>query len=295
MIPHRVVETITRFTPLGIRFWDPALSVPVRDGLRVTLRREGASEAETTAFRTRSGVYAFQDIPGLRSVENGDAPMYGPDVIAIQQRYIIDISDTEARYVPTALALNLPREDRGVYPPTVTGSFPGDFVPGVFLFSAVTRPVTLGHAVLYADLVDVGTLGPARHAALEILVDGSTHYGISDGEGRAAVVFPYPPMQVVLEGSFPEGRTPLSAFEWDVTVRIRYQPRRQVFPPSGEIPLIGSLFEQDFALLHPSAPTASDPIIPDETLTATLLNGRPVVLRSLPDPVLYIEPISSIQ
>ena len=43
----------------------------IRDGLAVTARPEAASGPWVDAFRTASGLYAFQGLPGLRDYENG--------------------------------------------------------------------------------------------------------------------------------------------------------------------------------------------------------------------------------
>ena len=51
-----VIERQTIFTPLGIRFWDPATDAQIGDGLRERAWPDGATEPVRDAFRTGSGI-----------------------------------------------------------------------------------------------------------------------------------------------------------------------------------------------------------------------------------------------
>ena len=293
-VAHRIVERATRFTPLGIRFWDVAEAHPVTTGLRVTARAEGTTDRLVTAFRTASGVYAFQGLPGLRAVEFGDAPTDGPDVLPIQRRFVVEIEDLERRFSRTAFVIDLPREERGVYPPAPAGSLPDDAVPGFMLFSAPTRTPASGTAAVRAQLEDADTEAPAAYAVLAVEVDGETAYGIADEHGQVAVFFPYPAFHHTLTGSFPEGGLPLYAHTWEAVVRVQYAPSFQVRPPEATVPLLRSLFDQPEGLLYEEAPTSLMPALPSDALTVSLTFGQDLVLRTEGRSTLLIEPAPSI-
>lgn len=290
---HRLVETLTRFTPLGVRFWDVGTARPVRAGLRVTAWPEGASGAGTTAFLTTSGVYALQDLPGLRDVEWGDAPASGPGVVPLQRRYVVAVQDTEGRFVPTAFVIDLPREELGIYPPPVAGSLGDEAVPGYYLFSSASRATPAGTAVVRAQLEDAVTGAPAAHAVLAVEVDGETWYGLADRAGAVSAVFPVPAFHHTLTGSYPEGGTPLYEYAWPLTVRVRYAPGAVETPPEAGVPLLRSLFDQPEALLYGVAPGSLAPEPPDAALAASLVYGRDTTLRSEGRSSLLVEPAVS--
>ena len=66
---YQLLERIGRRTLLGIRFWDPALDVQIKDGLRVMLSPVENIDKTIIAYRTHGGIYAFDNIPGMREVE----------------------------------------------------------------------------------------------------------------------------------------------------------------------------------------------------------------------------------
>ncbi|HLP57643.1 MAG TPA: hypothetical protein VK186_02380, partial [Candidatus Deferrimicrobium sp.] len=64
-------EQVNTFTPLGIRFWDSALDRQVGDHLLVKAYPVHGYGSPVHAFRSASGIYAFQGLPGLREIETG--------------------------------------------------------------------------------------------------------------------------------------------------------------------------------------------------------------------------------
>jgi hypothetical protein len=71
-MPVEVLERITNFTALGLRFWDATLDRQVRDGLKVTARPFFERRLrERTARLTASGVYTFEGLGGLGERERG--------------------------------------------------------------------------------------------------------------------------------------------------------------------------------------------------------------------------------
>lgn len=277
---HRLVETLTRFTPLGIRFWDPSSARPVREGLRVRAWPEGAAGSGRQAFRTVSGVYAFSGLPGLEAVEWGEAPSSGPEVVPLQRRFVVAVEDPRGRFLPAAFVLDLPREERGPYPAVEAGSLPEDSVPGVPLFSAPARPVPPGAAAVRAELRDAATGEPAAHALLEVEVDGESWLGLADGGGRVAVYFPVPTFRHVLVGSFPEGGAPPHEHTWELTIRVRWASGAVSVAPEGGFPLLATVSDQPPGLLHGEAPGSLVPGEAVDALSETLVHGRETVVRS---------------
>src|SRR5207248_5786205 len=134
----------------------------VSEGLTVTARPQGTRLAVTDAFRTASGVYAFQGLPGMRAVEypaQDTDPVGSPPVT---RRFIVEVTDQERRFLPMVLSVELPY--RGVFPTGTHSSPLGHQLPGVYLFSSPTRPAMPSLAVVRAQLVDADTRQPAAHA-----------------------------------------------------------------------------------------------------------------------------------
>jgi hypothetical protein len=262
-------ERITIFTPLGIRFWDPVRDSQVRDHLVVTARPETMYESVTTAFQTASGVYAFQDLPGLHAVEY---PEDGPPLQGSPprtQRFVIAVKDRLERFLPAAFCLDLPLPYRGIFlnaalsspvqesPPFASPLFaspPISNPPGVYLFSAPTRTVSPGIAAIRGHLVEYTPGSPpeqpaqdAAYAVLEVQVNGSnqTWYGIANSRGCIAVLFPYPPIRSRLQLS-PPGLPQISLQNqrWDIAIRVRYSPDTLQPLPGTKVPDLRSLFRQ---------------------------------------------------
>lgn len=290
---YRVVDTVTRFAPLGVRFWDAALARPVTDGLRLTAWPAGTTGEGTPAFRTAAGVYAFHGLPGLRDVEWGEAPTDGPGVLGTQRRFVVRVEDLEERFVPTAFEIDLPREERGVFPAPEAGSFEAQAAPGFFLFPRPERAVPATTARVFAQLEDEATGAPAAHAMLEVDLEGETYVGIADERGAVQVAFPYPAFRHTLAGSFPSGGTPLHEYGWPLTARVRWAPGGLPDSPEAGLPLLSAVSSQPFAAVYPEAPGSLPALDPVDALDETLTFGRAAVLRSgAAGPLLLAPPTS---
>jgi hypothetical protein len=215
------LKRVKVFTPLGIHFWDPATDSPVSDGLSVTARPVAAAGPIVPAFRTASGVYAFQGLPGLRHHEyppvRPRSPASPPDA---KPRYIIEVTDQGRRFLPIVFTVELPLPYKGIYRPVAGGNSPANSPPRFYLYSAPTRIAAPGLATVRADLVEHDSERPAAHAILEVDIVGEKWYGIADDRGVVAVHFPYPPFVGSLQTSPPE--TPPVEQEWELAVRVRY-------------------------------------------------------------------------
>jgi hypothetical protein len=236
----RPLERIKVFTPLGIHFWDPVHDTPVSDGLSVTARPKAAPGSVIPAFRTGSGVYAFQHLPGLHEHEY-PAESHWPETNPPETKpkpFTIEVADQQRRYLPVVFAVDLPLPYEGIYRPAANGDPPANSPPRFYLFSAPTRTAAPGIAAVRAQLVEHDTKHPAAHAVLEVEFKGrkleveikdeiveieiksKKWYGIADSRGGVAVLFPYPTFIGSL-GTSSEGTPPVEQ-EWELTVRVRY-------------------------------------------------------------------------
>jgi hypothetical protein len=288
----RPLERFSVFTPLGIHFWDPARNTPVSDGLQVTARPEAAPGPVVHAFRTGSGVYAFRGLPGLRRVEYPMDEEQTFDASPPETRpFIIEVTDRKARFLPLVFRVELPLPYTGIYRPTANGSPPVDGNARFYLFSAPTRTPSPGLAVVRAHMVehevtsppvDASGRSPARHAVLEVEIDGKAWFGIADDEGRVAVFFPYPTFFGSLFNSppgtgglitSPPGIPPTEQ-EWELTVRVRYSSGLTPAPFS-RFPKLVSIWNQPTGRVWP---TEAGP--PVDQWPQQLRYGQELVLRS---------------
>ncbi len=265
-------ERQTIFTPLGIRFWDPATDSQVAHGLRVRAWPDGATEPVREAFRTASGIYAFGGLPGLRDVEypasNGGSVSPPASV-----RFVVSVEDQERRFLPTVLRVDAPFD--GIYPTALGGSPPGEALPGFYLFSAPWRTAT-ALAAVRADLVRESTGEPAAWAVLELdVAESGVWHGIADERGSVALFFPVPPFQATLGSSPPGPQAPPHEHQWPVTARVRYEPGRLETPAGAGAPDLRTILTQAACAVWASSNGAPAP-----ELAATLNFGQDLVLRT---------------
>jgi hypothetical protein len=294
-----VVEQVTIYTPLGIRFWDASLDVQVSDGLAVVAWPESRPGLARSAFRTSSGIYAFQGLPGMHDVE------YPPDDAVLSPltatRFVVQVADTLRRFLPAVFRVDLPYQ--GIFPTNSPGSPPGGRAQGFYLFSAPTRPSTPSLAVVRAQLVDSAgdpaSRKPAAYAVLDLHVAGQTWYGVADDRGTVAALFPYPTFTGSGVSWSPPGSlwtgSPIAVTQqhWDVSVGIRYAPSTLTVPPGATIPDLRSIFSQPPGVLwptladypgHPSSEIAAS-LVFDQELTLRTDNGSTLMIGGAGSPV----------
>lgn len=294
------LETVRRVVPLGLRCIDVMTQQPVFDGLSVKAAPTYGSYKSVPAFVNRSGIFAFQGLPGLHDFEYGadasllaDPPVVSP---ARRKEFAIRIEDTQHRFLSVGLILTLPR--REVLP--------------ALLFSAPNRARVPGFAVIRGEIKDAtltGSLRPASFARIEAqyeLTNPPTIYAaIADARGQFALFLPppnpfKPPAGVPVTSPNTSGRQTLSQLSWPITIQFFYQPQRQKFicanargqieivegepervsaPTSEErycLPELASLLMQSAAGVFAST---SAPAV--ETLQAEIMFGQDVVLRTV--------------
>lgn len=240
----RVLEWLTVFTPLGIRFWDPVLDLQVRDGLQVTAWPATALRPVVRASRTGSDIYTFHRLPGLRAVENR---LPGA---ASSRPFVVAVEDGRRRFLPLAFRVELPLPYRGLFIEDDPASPPASPPRGFQLVSAPTRPPASGLAVVRGDLVDLATGAPAGHARVRVEVGGGPpRFGLADAAGHFAVFLPQPTLAENLggspAGSPPEGPgIPLSARRWNLKVSVLWQPEGIASLPGTALPDLASVLAQ---------------------------------------------------
>ncbi|HEX8502107.1 MAG TPA: hypothetical protein VF659_16095 [Pyrinomonadaceae bacterium] len=157
---------------------------------------------------------------------------------------------------------------KAVFGGVVLESNPAQALP---LYSAPTRPVTGGLAVLRAALWDAAAGAPAAWALLEARVNGQpTARGYADAAGRVALVFPYPEPASFVQQNQPQPATPFTRQEWPVSVFASYKPRS----PAPPVPDLKATLAQPRATLWADA-ARTTPLT-----KVTLRSGQQLVVRS---------------
>jgi hypothetical protein len=283
----RPFEHVTRTSPFGVRFWDVAGSEFVRSGLRVSVVEIG-SPRSLTAFQNHSGVWIVRglrlkrpraEFPSDEAFRASDEFSWGDGMPTFWTRWStpvttleVSVADGESRFVPYRFRSDAPQKG---FARRVCGEGPADAMP---VYPAPTRRVPAGMAVVRAQLAEAATPGPPveRHPAawayLEVLM-GGTVLGASyaDGEGRVAVMFPWPaPIDSSLHS--PPGGNGANALinqRWRVRLRARYNAQ---LPADRPPDLCEVLAQPEATLLE---------VPPDVTLGERVLEyGRELVVRS---------------
>jgi hypothetical protein len=279
--PGIPLELTRIFTPLGIRFWDLTLDLPITDGLIVNLQLADSSAPVLSAVLTSSGVYAFFGLPGLRAAEHPNSGGFGPPRTFT---YIITVQDAMDRYLSTVLVYTL--DQTGAL---LVGGVP-DSTPGarvVYLFSAPSRPAYPGIAMVSASLVDQDADAPAAWALVNVQVgsDPEVWAGIADDSGRVLIFLPYPVVQRLELGSPPgTGQGNISDQTWPLTVQVQYSPDQLRYPLTGTADLLWPWTDtpnlKDILQSQQTATIWADPATAASTFQATLTLGQNLVLRS---------------
>ena len=314
---YRVLEELETFCPLGLRFWDAVTDDQIRAGLRVRAWPEPALRPVVEAFRTRSDIYAFQGLPGLRALERPPAnptglavvppPGASPPSPPPAHPFVVEVVDRERRFLPAAIRLALPLPSRGVFlarPPGAQGSPAGSPPeappPGFYLFSSPTRPRSAGVAAVRGELVDAATGAAAGHALVRVAIPGQPdRFGLADAGGRFAVQFPLPPLAGGLGQLFvsPDGvppsppGPPVADRTWDLALSVFWEPAALAPLPGTDLPDLARVLDQLPADIVLAA--GSPPAPPAAEWPGTLRYDGEVVARTAGDSRLLIVPAGS--
>jgi hypothetical protein len=304
----QVIERLTLVAPLGLRFRDEVSGRIIGDGLVVTAYPATRPERRVRALSNPSGIYVFGHLPGLRNFENGQEPTNVGDSPLSRQPFVIEVVDDARRFQPFLFTTHLPGRDTFFWedPPPPSPPSTSSAIVNVPLFSAHSRSIPAAMAVLRADLWDPradSKGGPAAWAVIDAHLPGqSVVRGIADGEGRIALIFPYPdpgsdafgsPLDSPLLSPLAGGSS-LRLQEWTLALEATYKRLRPA-PPLRHVPALpdlGDVLAQPPAILW----TVFDHT---ELTVKTLTFGQELVVKSdtfiegSPKSVLYITPAGS--
>lgn len=298
----RQFELQTWAAPLGVRFWDAVSGRTIGDGLRVTAYPTGQVTSKVQAFTNHSGVYAWRNLPGLSDFEHGaNTEQFLAHMPVPTRPFTVEVVDGLRRFQPFSFAVDVPC--RGLFSWTCVEDAsppePASQAGWVPLFSAPTRAVASGFAVIRALLWDVTADLPAAWAVLEAwIADRRVARGFADEQGQVALIFPWPaPVDPTFDpsGSMQTSTAspPLSAPTrenralgeqvWPVKLQARYAPVHSA-PP---IPDLCATLQQAPALLWSDVARASP--LPEVMLKF----GAELVVRSpdaIPRSVVLLSP-----
>jgi len=274
----RLLERISRPAPLGIVFWDAATGSSISDGLSVSIAPPDRPDSPRALFVNRNGVWFASALPGLST-----ADLAASDWAALSRRYRVMVADAFGRFLPLQFDAELP--SRGLYHWPGWAGLPkkplaplGKSLAGVVspnripLFSAAARSAPPGRAEVRCDLVDSVT-GKAAAWALVTAKHGTTvrAIGLSDREGRLALIFDYPERPPATLAATPAA---ITDYQWDLELKCFYEA------PAGTVPGIPDLATVMDQLGTERGLLASTVAPPDPLPDQTLSFGRPLIVRT---------------
>jgi hypothetical protein len=297
--PFITLDRLTMVAPLGLRFHDTMSGSLVGDGLSIWAYPPGRPTARQQAIGNRRGVYVVHHAYGLREREHGEGTQsYWDNPVPPNRDFIVEVSDEQQRFQPFQFTASLPT--RGIYKWNGLDDSPPSARLTIPLFSSPARTAPGGMAVLRAELWDTSINGPAAWAVMEVYEgDKLIGQGVSDEEGRVALIFSYPP-PITFGASSPPGSPlgsppvvsgpPLTEQVWALGLRVLYTPERPVSSPLNSIEPEQSLPDLGFTLSQPEATLWADAELSEVLQEAHLRFGRELILKSRPSPS---SPVSS--
>lgn len=300
------LERITSQTLLGIRFWDPVLSRSIGHGLVATAQRLSNDRANrlgrpVKGFITPSSVIAFK---GLSEAENlpADTPSQLWDTLPPAQLVVVDVYDTQGRYLPMSFVVQLPQRrawsGRGAWQTTpLIRPIPidTDDDQGVMLWSSATREIPTSFAIIRAQIVhqDGTTETPASFALVEVNQHSDfappdttfNHFGIADQNGILTLILPYPPVPPPDPPAHPSDPEPvyraLDAQTYTLDFTIRYDAVHQTRLPDSPVPNLEQILTQPSRQIgtHWDTPALNN-LNTTAILRTTLQYGKPLILQT---------------
>ncbi|MFT5082083.1 MAG: hypothetical protein ACI9Y1_000105 [Lentisphaeria bacterium] len=291
MLNNPILERVSQKTLLGIRFWDPALDVQILNGLHVTLAPIENILQMRSATKTSSGVYAFNNIPGMLNFENG---MEGTEVLnspgspSPSRTYVLEAQDLERRFTGVSLLIDLPLPYAGLFLVDDNVGSPSNTPKGFNLYSSITRFSARQYTCVRGELINRVSEQPAAHALVRVQTeDDFSWFGLADEKGRFAIMMPYPFLSVSFGGSPPtvEGIR-LSERTWNIQVSVMYEPLSQHIVPGALQPDYSSILSQKQALVYTATPENDAGEVSE--LPAVLVYGRDLIVKTDGFSELYI-------
>jgi hypothetical protein len=292
------MERVTTHTLLGIRFWDRLTNQVVADGLQVKAQRLSADQSQRLGKpifgrATPSGTIAFFGLTaGERPIDPDQSP-WEPEVT--KEAVVVDLVDRWNRFLPMSFVVQVPF--KGVFRgqrdwlASNTSLFRPEAIAeeavGVQLWSAPTRPIPPGMAVIRAQIV-IGAgadAPPAVNALVQIRAtaspaDGFDYYGLTDDRGILLLPIPYPPIP---DPSTPETPyPPLGQQTFPLTLTVYHAPSLAQLPGSDrpDLEVVLSQPPVDIAIHR----TVGDRLEFQPSLVVNLQYGRPLILGTALSP-----------
>lgn len=257
MTPVRVLERHGYRVPLALTCRDGVTGAVVSQGLAASAWPRSSPSTRFEARRSPlSGTLGWGSLPAQWSTTHAVVPP-GERVVwpaASPTAYCVLVRDLAGRYLPTALAVDVP----------VTA--PVD-VP---LSSAPARQPVSGLATVRGEVHDDADGSPLASALVRIDTGAGVHQTVTDAQGRFLLLLPYPD---ALPAVSPAGAG-LSAVTWPLTVTVRSEPAALVRSPGSrddDPAELGSVTGQGAAQLVDGGG-------PHPSIAATLAFGTPLVL-----------------
>ncbi len=245
-----VIEQHSVFTPLGIRLLDAVTDRQIDNDMLVTAHPASSPDAKSYAHSTRSGIFAFAHLSGMRHVEYGYVDQEVMASPADKSEFVVVIRDKLRRYLDVALRIDLPLPYRGVFLSyeQVAGS-PHNSPRGLYLYSSPTRSVPGWMAMINGELTDSVSGQPAANAVLRVsALSGEKWLGIADERGRFTVMLSYPKLPAGFSGSpLNPGHKSLFEQTWELDLQASYSPDTIENLPGTSIPSYQSVLEQNSA------------------------------------------------
>lgn len=269
LVAGRLLETVIRDAPLGVRLRDPLDGRLVADDLVVAA--EPVAPASAAAPPGPAGRGAGRR---LTAAANGAGVWVFPEPAATRwPRWRVEVEDRRGRFLPCTFTARCGAD--GLLAPELP---PGAWaLPGATpLFSSPARVPERPVAAIRAELWDPDRGGPASWALVEATVgDGSTVWGLTSGAGQLAIFLRHPELRdAVGAGSGSDlRRARLDQVRWTVQLRARYRPAPPAPPPPPPPDLAEALGQPPAALWESHA--ARRPLG-----IQTLTYGTELVVRS---------------
>lgn len=244
---------------LSLSCRDATRGNPVADGLVATAWRPGEDVRLTASRSPVSALFGYGLLPGLGDYQHahatGGAELVWPAAPA-PQSWLISVVDTQRRYLPVLLEVDVP-----VSAPV-----------SVPLHSAVSRSPLSGWAVVRGEVHDRGNGAGLPWPVVTVTAAPDSYEVICDELGRFLLIAPYPEALPPLSGSPPAGPG-LGAMTWSLTLTVRSEPANLDRPsPTGtDPPELSSILGQADAQIDVAG-------VLQPTTTATLAFGSPTIL-----------------
>jgi hypothetical protein len=222
MITTLQSERVAITCSLGVRFIDVATRTVVSDALSVEAYRTQNVFRRVAAVPNRSGIWGFHGLSGLHQFEYGldDERRWTPE--PPKRHFVVEVTDGQGRFLPCRIFVDVPQrvlslEDELVSPPSLSPW-------NIPLYSGPARRMPGGLAVVRTQIFEGGGDTPAAWALVKVSVRVLnrviTAQGVADGQGRLALIFPYPePTNVGISSPIGGGPQLLSQQSWTLTFR----------------------------------------------------------------------------